>query len=129
MKKGISKFFRKLKRAIRRFFRRKILRKGVKRTYTDAERLAWYIYKFSSSCGAFKENPTKENLEMLKKTTTQLNERLGIELNGILEIAEKYLQNPCTDLKISLNEKARDLIMEIMEKGLVKEEEIEEGDD
>lgn len=125
MKKGISKFFRKIKRTVRRTVRKKILKKGVKRTYSDIERLGWYIYKFGSSCGAFKENPTKENLELLKKTTTQLHERLGIELNNVLDIAEKYLQNPCSALKQAFNESARDLIIEIMQYGLIKEEEVE----
>jgi len=122
MKKEISRFFKKLIRAIRK----KILRKGVRRTYSDAQRLAWYIYKFSSSCGAFKEYPSKENLEKLKKTTTQVSERLGVKLNGILEIASKYLENPCSELKQTLNESARDLIIDILEKGEVKEGENED---
>jgi response regulator RpfG family c-di-GMP phosphodiesterase len=95
----------------------KLRRRRERKYYERNKRLAWYIYKFSSSCGALKENPTRENLERLKETANQIAERLGIELNNILDIAERYLSNPCKELKISLNETARDLIVEMMRKG------------
>ena len=83
-------------------------------TYDEDQRLAWYIYKFGSSCGAFKEYPTKENFEKLKETTEEIHERLGVESSDFLDIAEKYLANPSKELKISFNERARDLILSIM---------------
>jgi hypothetical protein len=95
----------------------KLRKRREKKAYERNQRLAWYIYKFASSCGAFKEYPSKENLEKLKTTTKEVYERLGIKPNGFLDIAEKYLENPCKELKISLNETARDLIMEMMRRG------------
>ena len=100
-------------------YKRKIRRKGGgnvgrRGTYDEDQRLAWYIYKFGSSCGAFKEHPTKENFEKLKETTKEIHERLGVEPGDFLDIAEKYLANPSKEHKISFNEKARDLILSMM---------------
>jgi hypothetical protein len=114
MKSRISKFLRKKRRQIRRFLLKKLLKKGIRKTHEDFDRLSWYIYKFGSSCGAFKEDPTKENLELLKKTTTQIHERLGIQMNGLLDVAERYMADPNTDLKIEFNELAKEFIMDMI---------------
>jgi aspartate/glutamate racemase len=101
--KGILSFFRKLMERWKK--------KMEKRRY---QRLAWYIYKFASSCGAFKEYPNQENLERLKETANQIAERLGIELNNVLNIAEEYLRNPSKDLKIQFNDKATEFILSMI---------------
>jgi hypothetical protein len=101
---------------------------GRRGTYDEDQRLAWYIYKFGSSCGAFKEHPTEENFEKLKETTKEIRERLGVEPSDFLDIAEKYLANPSKELKISFNERARDLILSIMLKRIGEEKDALTGE-
>jgi len=72
----------------------------------ELQRRAWYIVKISSSVGALKENPSAENLQRLKNTAAQVEERLGVAVGELLEAAERFLESKSDVAKMRLNEAA-----------------------
>jgi len=88
-------------------------------------RISWYVFKLGSSVGALKENPTKENLELLKRTLDQLEKRLGVNVVTVRERAEAYVKRPDRKNKVALNDATKSLIAEIIVK--LGEEKKEEG--
>lgn len=51
-------------------------RPKIKEALPIHDKVIWYIIKVSMSVGAFKENPTAENLSKLEKTVNQIAQRL-----------------------------------------------------
>jgi hypothetical protein len=108
----------------KREIKRRVLRKIIRRTYDENQKIAWYVYKFSASCGEFRANPTEANFARLKQTAEQVSQRLGVKLNKVLEIAERYMKDPSTDLKVQFNDEAVQYVLALM---LLGEEKLEKG--
>ena len=71
----------------------------VRQSMSDIEKLSWYITKFATSFGAFKENPTNGNYLYLKERVAELKERLGVDAELILRLAEYYMKAKDEKLK------------------------------
>jgi len=78
------------------------------------EKISWYIAKLCMSVGAFKENPTKENLERLQKTLTQIKERLKIDTDIVYRTAVAYQRKPETENRIELNMATKSVVFDII---------------
>jgi len=79
-----------------------------------AEKISWYITKLGMSVGAFKENPTKENLERLEKTLKQIKDRLGIDTDIVYRTAVAYMRKPNTENRMEVNMAVKSVIFEII---------------
>jgi hypothetical protein len=121
---GLKKVLRTKIVKAKRTIKRKVLRKVIRRTYDENQKIAWYVYKFSASCGEFRRDPTENNFARLKQTAEQVSERLGVKLNKVLEIAERYKRDPSTDLKVQFNDEAVQYVLALM---LLGEEKLEKG--
>jgi len=86
------------------------------------DKVSWYIAKVSMSVGEFKANPTNENLERLKKTASQIQERLGVDVALLIRAAEAYMRDPNTDNRMELNAALKMLILDIIVNKLIREE-------
>jgi len=80
------------------------------------DKLAWYIFKLSSSVGEFRGFPSPANLDLLDKTCSQLEERLGVNANKIRMAARVYLKQPSSQNRMVLNDAAKSVILEILSK-------------
>jgi len=75
---------------------------------------AWYVYKFSASVGELRAQPTEHNLNLLKKTCRQIEERLGIDTSKVILAAEQYVKKPTTKNRIPLNDAAKEVVAQII---------------
>jgi len=85
------------------------------------DKASWYITKIATSVGAFKENPSEKNFELLKKSLEQIKERLGIDGSLLLRAAEAYMRYQDEDSRMELNAALKMLIMDIILRKLVEE--------
>ncbi len=81
-----------------------------------ADKISWYIAKISMSVGALKENPTQENLDKLKRTASQIKERIGIDTSYLVRCAEEFFKRQDRDSVIELNMALKLLILEMMDR-------------
>jgi len=90
----------------------------VRTSTSNLDKLAWYITKLATSFGAFKENPSDENFEYLKKRVEELRERIGVEADLLLRVAEYYRST--TDeslrkkLRIDMNSIFKQIVKELI---------------
>ena len=84
------------------------------------DKAAWYAFKLASSVGALKENPGDSNLELLKTTCRQIEDRLGISMQLVIKAAEVYKKRPTTQNKVELNDVVKLAITDILTKLLVE---------
>ena len=82
--------------------------------HSDIDRIAWYIFKVSSSVGEFKAMPNEENYNRLLKTLVQLNERLGVEIDLVVECMKRYLNKPNLKNRMALNDATKALVIQIL---------------
>ena len=82
----------------------------------DLNKISWYTYKLSASVGELRANPTKENLQLLLTTISQLEERLGVNAELLRAAAERYVKKPERRERIQLNDAAKDVVAQIIEK-------------
>jgi len=80
----------------------------------DVGKRAWYCYKLSASVGELRANPTKENLQLLLTTISQIEERLGVNAELLRAAAERYVKKPERKEKIQLNDAAKDVVAQII---------------
>ena len=78
------------------------------------DKCSWYIAKVSMSVGALKENPTEKNLNYLRRTLEQIEERLGIDTSLLWKIANDYAKEQSTHNKMELNMTLKMLIVDII---------------
>jgi len=84
-------------------FYEEFLRKPkVRQSVSNLEKVAWYITKLATSFGAFKENPNSENFSYLQKRVQELKERLGIDAELLIRLAEYYMKTKDEDMKKKL---------------------------
>lgn len=95
----------------------------VKEDASLVDKVSWYIAKVGMSVGEFKASPTPENLERLKKTATQIQERLGVDTSLLIRAAEAFLKSPDSDSRMELNASLKMLILDIIYRKLVEESE------
>jgi len=93
----------------------------VKEDASLIDKISWYIAKISMSVGEFKASPTPENLERLRKSADQIQERLGVDTSLLIRNAEAYMRDPDTDNRMELNASLKMLILDIIMNKLVKE--------
>jgi len=84
------------------------------------DKAAWYAFKLASSIGALKENPTPQNLDLLKTTCQQLEDRLGLDLSLLRKAAEDFTKHPTTQNKIELNDLTKLVIADIITKFILE---------
>jgi len=84
------------------------------------DKAAWYAFKLASSVGALKENPSTQNLDLLKTTCQQLEDRLGLDLKLLVKAAEDYARHPSTANKIELNDLTKLTIADIISKFILE---------
>ena len=78
------------------------------------EKISWYITKLCMSVGAFKENPTEENLKRLQKTLTQIKERLKIDTDIVFRAAVSYQRKPEVENRTELNMATKSVVFDII---------------
>lgn len=83
---------------------------------SELDRKIWYIYKLSSSVGAFRENPTKKNLDMTMRTVGQIEKRLGVNMHELKLALKNYYVRPIKRNKVVLNDTCKMVLIEIISK-------------
>jgi len=99
------------------------------------DKVVWYIEKLSMSVGAFKENPTKENLEKSMKTLAQVRERLQVDtgileraLNDYFKLVGSLPEDPVErhtvldEVTMEVNMALKSVLIEIVYRHILKEE-------
>jgi len=85
----------------------------------DLDKFSWYITKLATSFGAFKENPSHENLIYLEKRVKELREKLGIDASHLALLAERYMRAKNDEekkkLRIELNMAFKSVIKELLQ--------------
>ncbi len=101
-------------------------RPKIKEELPVIDKVAWYITKLAQTVGAFRTNPTAEKLNQVKRVAQQIQERLGIDTRMLIRVAEDYYKNRnvayTADLRIELTAELKMVIIDIIWKKLMKEE-------
>ena len=105
------------------FYEQVIRKPKVRRSLPRLDKASWYAFKISQSVGAFKENPSKQNFEYLQRTCQQIEERIGVDCDLVLKMAEEYMQTKSVSAKIELNDVTKLVVADIIVKMLFGEEE------
>jgi len=92
---------------------------SVKEDLPMTDKISWYIFKLSSSVGAFKEHPSLQNYALLERTCAQIQYRLGVDTSLILRYAKYLLSHNDPDIRIELNMATKFVIVEILNKHLI----------
>jgi len=99
---------------------------ALKAELPDIEKISWYITKLATSFGAFKENPSEQNLEYLRRRVKELRERLGVDASALLVLAEKYMKTKdileARKLRTDLNAAFKMVIKELLTKSFLEEQ-------
>ncbi len=105
------------------YYRSVVRQPRIKEDNNALEKAVWYIVKLAMSVGAFKENPSDENLARLEKTARQIAERLGVDTSSVMEEAYNYKKavEASNDYyvniaKANLNQAVKNVALEILEK-------------
>jgi len=102
----------------------------VKESLSWVEKVSWYTAKVAMSVGELKANPSKENLEKLDKTLSQIADRLKLPYSSVdlvKRLAGEYVradENTRRQLRKEINMAVKMLVADIMMH--VPEEAIEE---
>jgi len=94
----------------------------VKEEASILDKVSWYITKLATSVGAFKENPSEDNLLRLRKTAEQVKERLGVDTSLLVRVAEAYMNYRDEDSRMELNAALKMVILEIILNKLAREQ-------
>jgi len=82
------------------------------------EKTAWYITKLATSFGAFKENPNEPNFKYLKERVEELRDRLSVDADILLKMAEYYMatndQALRTKIKIDMNSAFKQIVKDLI---------------
>ena len=89
-------------------------RKHFKIPREKTEKIAWYIYKLSASVGAFRDNPSEENLNRLLLTIEQIKNRLNIPTRLLERAVKTYFDYPNKKNRIVLNDTCKNIIVGIL---------------
>jgi len=94
------------------------------------EKTAWYITKLATSFGAFKENPNEPNFKYLKERVEELRDRLSVDADILLKMAEYYMatndQSLRTKIKIDMNTAFKQVVKDLITTQLFELESIVE---
>jgi len=82
--------------------------------HRELDKIAWYVYKLSSSVGELRGFPNANNLKQLEKTCNQIQKRLGVKTGKILLAAYQYLRDPSSKNRMVLNDSAKSVIFDIL---------------
>jgi len=102
------------------FFTEQISHPRIKEYLPLLDKASWYIAKLSMSVGAFKENPTPDNMSKLMKTAMQVSERLRVDTSYLIRSAENYMRHIDNDTKMELNASLKMVILDTMWKCLTE---------
>ena len=95
-----------------------IKRPSVRQSMPNIDKLSWYITKVATSFGAFKENPSEENFQYLVKRVEELKDRLGVDAELLLRMAEYYRSAKDEELKkkirIDLNAAFKQVVKDLI---------------
>lgn len=80
----------------------------------DVGKLAWYIFKLSSSIGQFKENPSDYNLNWVVKNCEDIKKRLGVETSTIVMAAIQYKKKQDKKNKMALNDATKMVVAQMI---------------
>lgn len=80
----------------------------------DLDKVSYYIMKLSYSVTKFKEKPTKENLDWLRKTCSQIADRLGVDMSLMIRAAETYYRTKSKEDYVELNMAWKNAIMQLI---------------
>ena len=83
-------------------------------TKKNGSKIAWYVFKLSASVGELRADPSERNLELLKKTCKQIQERLGVNTEKIVLAAEQYVKKPTVKSRIPLNDATKEVVAELI---------------
>ncbi len=90
--------------------------KKGRKPLSESDKIVWYVYKFASSVGEFRGDPTEENLKRLENTCKQIESRLKIDMSDFLSVARRYFgTNP---ERKALNDVAKDVVARILSSSL-----------
>jgi len=100
------------------FYESFIKRPSVRQSMPNIDKLSWYITKVATSFGAFKENPSEENFQYLVKRVEELKDRLGVDAELLLRMAEYYRSAKDEELKkkirIDLNAAFKQVVKDLI---------------
>jgi hypothetical protein len=86
--------------------------KKGRKPLSESDKIIWYVYKFASSVGEYRGNPTEENYKRLEETCKQLHGRLKIDTSDFLSVARKY--DGSNQARKVLNDVAKDVVARIL---------------
>jgi len=84
--------------------------------HSKLDKLAWHVYKLSSSVGELRGLPSPHNLDLLDKTCSQVEERFKVNTSMLRVAARLYLKQPSSQNRMALNDAAKSVIAEILSK-------------
>jgi len=90
----------------------------LKEQLPKLDKASWYIAKCAMSVGALKENPSEANLQYLKRTLAQIEERLGVDTKLLARVAEEYARLKSVKARVELNGTLKMLIVDIISTAL-----------
>ena len=93
----------------------------ARRATNDLDRAAYYIMKLMTAVERFKMAPSTDNLDWLKKTADQIQQRLGVDVSYVINIAKRYKKTLTKDDYVELNMMAKMAIQDIILKYLLVE--------
>jgi len=82
--------------------------------HSELDKVAWYVYKLSSSVGELRGFPSPTNLDLLDRTCNQIEERLGVNCNRIRLAARQYVKAPSSKNRMVLNDAAKSVILDMI---------------
>ena len=90
----------------------------ARRATNDLDRTAYYIMKLMTAVERFKIVPSMENLEWVEKTANQIHQRLGVNIEYVVNAARRYYRTKDKKDLVDLNMMAKMAIQEIIKSGL-----------
>jgi len=81
------------------------------------DKLAWHVYKLSSSVGELRGLPSPANLDLLDRTCLQVEERFKVDTSMLRVAARLYLKQPSSQNRMALNDAAKSVILDMLAGG------------
>jgi len=83
---------------------REMKKSWSKRPTSDLDRVSYYIFKLVTAVDRFKLKPTTDNLAKLQKTTEQIKQRLGVNVDFVVNSARSYFNSKDKEGLIEINQ-------------------------
>ena len=97
----------------------------IKKDLPALDKISWYAAKLGMAVGAFRENPTEDNLGNAERVCIQIMERLGVDTSSLIKVLHDYWEKrdkrESRGLKMEISMELKFVIMEMMYKHLIED--------